>query len=355
MGDLIFKDELPLADIAEGYIGEAMIAYYRAHPSELPENVRKAIAARAMIRDQENRLIEKADAQERKAKFAEWVELFLSRRKSKKTRENYKYAIDRLFAFCTDEGIDAACLTYEQACRFTTSPQLAKNNKRGGRRSEQSIRVDIAAVSSLYSELDRLSEGKIRNPFLRIDTKPGKQRAAGKAVPTGAELEAILANTSGQVRAAIACMSYRGLRIGALSELELAPRGGKTTFNAFTKGKAQAGVLPKEAMEAIEAAGLSRKTPFEGVDVQTLTKRIEAALNKLAAQGLIPGQAVTRKIHGKPKTVTVADYSCHSFRHFYAVTEYERDHDIDRVRKLLNHADLNTTQVYLQSLGLLEE
>ena len=113
--------------------------------------------------------------------------------------------------------------------------------------------------------------------------------------------------------------------------------------------------MPKAAMDAIEAAGLSRKTPFDGVDVKTLTKRIEAALNRLAAAGLIAGQAVTRKIHGKPKDVVVADYSCHSFRHFYAVTEYGKDHDIDRVRRLLNHADLNTTQTYLQSLGCIEE
>ena len=355
MADLILDEGELDWSITDDEAGQALVAYFRAHPRALPKKVKAAVAQAAIMQDQINRTIEEADAEERRAKFSEWVELFLSGRKSKETRKNYQYALDRLLAFCRAEGIDAACLTYEQARRFTTSPQLANNNKRGGRRAEQSIRTDIAAVSSLYSELDRLSEGKIRNPFLRIDTKPGKERASDKAVPTAKELSAILANTSGQVRAAIAVMAYRGLRIGALPELTLATRDGKTTFNAFTKGKPQAGVMPSEAMDAIEQAGLSRKKPFEGAGVKTLTKRIERELDRLAGKGLIAGHTAERMINKKIKTVTVSDYSCHGFRHFYAVAQYEATRDIEKVRRLLNHADLNTTQAYLQSLGLLEE
>ena len=353
MADLIFRDELNLMDIAEGDIGEAIIAYYRANPGKLSSKDRAAIAKFALMQDQANKAIEKADAAEQAAKFEKWTQLFFESRKSKRTRAVYEAALERLKAFCEGRGIELSQIEYADAVDFTLSDEL-KQGKRGAR-GGQSIRLDIAAVSSLYSELERLSKGKIRNPFLRLQTKPCKKRDGDKAVPTETELETILANTSGQVRAAIAVMAYRGLRIGALPELELATRSGKTAFNAFTKGKAQAGVMPKEAMEAIEAAGLNRKKPFADVSVDTLKMRIQRELDRLAGKGLIAGQAVTRKIHGKPKAVTVSDYSCHSFRHFYAVTEYERDHDINRVRKLLNHADLNTTQVYLQSLGLLEE
>lgn len=355
MSDLIFAGEIDWSCVTDADVGAAMVSFFRQNPQALPKKVKAAIAQATIMQDQINRTIEKADAEERNAKFGEWVELFL-KSKSSNTRKNYQYALDRLFAFCRAEGIEAANLTYEQARRFTTSPQLASNNKRGGRRNENSIRTDIAAVSALYSELDRLSEGKIRNPFIRIDTKPSKQRASGKAVPNDEEVAAILENTDGVARAAIAVMSYRGLRIGALPGLELTTYGGKTTFETFTKGKPQTGVMPKEAMDAIKQAGLDTKTPFAGIDVKVLTKKVEAQLNRVAAMnGLIPGQVVTRKIHGKPKDIVVADYSCHSFRHYYAVTEYNKDFNVDRVRKLLNHSDLNTTQVYLQSLGCIEE
>ena len=353
MADLIFRDELNLMDIAEGDIGEALIAFYRANPGKLSDKDREAIAKFALMQDQANKVIEKADAAEQAAKFEKWTKLFFESRKSKRTRAVYEAAFERLKAFCEGRGIELSQIEYADAVDFTLSAEL-KHGKRGAR-GEQSIRVDIAAVSSLYSELERLSKGKIRNPFLRLQTKPGKKRDGDKSVPTAKELEAILANTSGQVGAAIACMSYRGFRIGALPELELDARDGKTTFNTFTKGKAQAGVMPKEAMEAIESAGLNRKKPFADVSVDTLKMRLQRELDRLAAQGLIAGHTAERMINHKPKDVVVSDYSCHSFRHFYAVQEYGKDRDIERVRRLLNHADLNTTQAYLQSLGCIEE
>ena len=354
MSDLIFAGELDLAAIDEGEIAQAMIAYYRANPGKLSGKDRAAIAKFAIMQDQANREIEAVDAAERKAKFAQWTELFFESRKSKRTREVYRAAFDRLLAFCKREGIEPSSIDYEEATRFTLSRELRQGAR--GERSEQSARLDISAVSSLYSELERLSRGKIVNPFIRLATKPGKKRGGGKAVPTASELEAILANTSGQVRAAIACMAYRGFRVGALPELRLTTKEGKTRFETFTKGKAQGGDMPSEAMDAIDRAGLSRKAPFEGLSVDNLKMRIQRELDRLADEGLIAGHAVKRKINGKAQARTVSDYSCHSFRHFYAVAVYgQSGKDIEKVRRLLNHADLNTTQAYLQALGLLEE
>ena len=48
-----------------------------------------------------------------------------------------------------------------------------------------------------------------------------------------------------------------------------------------------------------------------------------------------------------------AVYSCHSFRHFFAVTEYKKDHDIHRVKELLDHSSIAITDRYLRSLGAL--
>lgn len=353
MSDVIFAGELELANISDGKAGQVILSFFRENPQAMPKELQKAITQYAIIKDQSNRIIERADAEERKAKFAEWVELFLQTRKSNRTREAYKAAFIRLQAFCEHEEIEPSGIDYEQATRFTLSQELRQGTR--GNRSEQSIRLDISAVSSLYSELERLSKGKIRNPFLRLATKPGKKKGGDKSVPTLAELETILNNTKGQVRAAIACMAYRGLRIGALPELRLATRDGLTIFEAFTKGKEQKGELPQAALEAINKAGLSRKNPFEGENVNSLKMRIQRELDRLASEGLIAGHSVERKINGKPCQRTVSDYSCHSFRHFYATTQYKETKDIERVRRLLNHADLNTTQVYLQSLGFLSE
>ena len=50
------------------------------------------------------------------------------------------------------------------------------------------------------------------------------------------------------------------------------------------------------------------------------------------------------------KTKSIPRYSCHDFRHYFAVTEYEKDKDIVRISKLLNHSGIQITQDYLKSL-----
>lgn len=327
----------------------------RANPESLTLEETAVIGNLAKILDQANRRIKEADQMELSSRYTEWKALFLDGFKSKATRRSYEKAISRLEAFCEAERIEPTELRHEGAKRFAQSSFCRGKEEGGGERAPESIRLTLTAVSSLYSEMSRLSEGAVYNPFLRLKAKPQAARTKDKAVPTEAELDAILANTSGEVRAAIACMSYRGLRIGALPSLTLTTRNGKTTFRTVTKGKEQRGELPKAAMDAIEAAGLSRKKPFEGMKETTLAKRVERELDRLAAQGLIAGHKAERMINHKAQTVTVSDYSCHGFRHFYAIAEYNEDFDIERVRRLLNHSTLTITQTYLQSLGLLGE
>ena len=150
-------------------------------------------------------------------------------------------------------------------------------------------------------------------------------------------------------------MSKRGFRIGALKGLHLRTKNGKTTFETITKGKAQNGTIAADIVEVITAAGLPKIEPFAGISTATLTMRIERALDRLAERGIIPGYETTLIINGKPQARTCSKFSCHSFRHFFATAEYKKNGDIERLRKLLNHADIGTTQIYLQSLGLIDE
>jgi hypothetical protein len=53
----------------------------------------------------------------------------------------------------------------------------------------------------------------------------------------------------------------------------------------------------------------------------------------------------------KPPPPAVVVDSCHDFRHFYAVTEYQKDRDIHRVKDLLHHSSIEITDNYLRSLG----
>jgi integrase len=127
-------------------------------------------------------------------------------------------------------------------------------------------------------------------------------------------------------------MAYRGLRCGALPSLTTL--GGK--FTAASKGKDISGEIPAAALAAIETAGLSLKQPFAGTVTNNLEKNIEYYMKKMYKAGELK-----------------AIYCCHSFRHFFAVTEYKKDHDIHRVKELLGHSSIAITDKYLKSLGAL--
>ena len=200
-------------------------------------------------------------------------------------------------------------------------------------RAPASIRRDIAAASSFFSFLERRHD-TIRNPFRGSKARPEKRASRGTAYPDRKEVSAILAafKDSPTIQAAIACMAFRGFRVGALPALAI--RGGR--FTTRSKGKDLAGELPREALDAIKAAGLDLGQPFAGLTEKDITNRIYYAIGKLAAAGRIR-----------------ARYSPHDLRHYYAMAQYEKDHDIFRLKELLGHASIAVTETYLKGLGAL--
>ena len=243
--------------------------------------------------------------------------------KSVHTRAAYRAGINRLETWAATRGINVLELTPAQADDFIYSLRD---------RAAASVRLDASAASSFFTWLHRRHTA-IENPFRGTKARPAKKAAKKIEVPTAAEIKTVIQELPHFEAAAAAVMAYRGIRAGALPSLSIS--GGK--FTGHSKGKDIAGEMPATAMAAIKAAALSLRGPFAGIIPGTLEKRINRAIEKLHKAGKIQ-----------------AAYSCHDFRHFFALTEYRKNKDIYRLSKLLNHASIQITEHYLKGLGEME-
>jgi integrase len=112
-------------------------------------------------------------------------------------------------------------------------------------------------------------------------------------------------------------------------------------FETKSKGKMIRGKLPEKVVKALEAAGLSLKKPFTELITNNLEKEVEYHIKRLYKTGKL--------IRCDTKEEPII-FNCHSFRHFFAVTEYARDKDVYRVKNLLGHSSIAITDKYLRSL-----
>jgi site-specific recombinase XerD len=264
-------------------------------------------------------------------------ELFLDFTQSSHTRRAYTAALDRLEAWAIKKGINPLELTAAHADRFI-------HDMKAEGRAAASTRRDVAAVSAFYSFLERDTDGKVKNPIRGTRQRPPKENKKEIIVPSKAEYKKIIDALPPIEKAIVITLALRGLRVGALPTLEL--KRGK--YHGTSKGKAleendtHGITLPRQALDAIAAAGLNEKNPFAW-DTRQGTKN-----NAAATEGRI--NYYISKLHQEGKIA--ARYSAHDFRHFYAVQEYEKNRDIFRLSKLLNHAGVQITQTYLKSLGV---
>jgi site-specific recombinase XerD len=200
-----------------------------------------------------------------------------------------------------------------------------------GEAAAASVRRDIAACSSFFTWLERRHEG-IKNPFRGTKARPSLKTEKALASPKHpAEVRIIIAALPALEAAAVSVMAFRGLRIGGLPGMEITGE----RFKTRSKGKDISGEMPCNSLAAIKAANaLDKRRPFSGITQEALARRIEYHIGKLHNAGKIK-----------------AAYSCHDFRHFFAVTEYRKDKDIKRVQRLLFHAGIQITDQYLRGLG----
>ena len=242
---------------------------------------------------------------------------------SKHTRRGYAFALARLEAYADRAHVSPLELTPARADDFIYSLK--------GNAAAASVRRDVAACSSFYTWLERRHEG-IKNPFRGTKARPALKSEKELTIPkNAAEVKKIIAALPSLEAAAVSVMAFRGLRIGALPGMEIT----EERFRTRSKGKDISGVLPGNILAAIKAANApDKRRPFAGITQEALARRIEYHIGKLHTAGKIG-----------------AAYSCHDFRHFYAVTEYRKDKDIKRVQGLLFHSGIQITDRYLRGLG----
>jgi site-specific recombinase XerD len=243
---------------------------------------------------------------------------------SKHTRRSYRSALARLEVYAERAHISPLELTPARADDFIYSLK--------GEAAAASIRRDIAACSSFFTWLERRHEG-IKNPFRGTKARPAQKTEKDLVIPNAAEVKKIIDALPAYEAAAVSVMAFRGLRIGGLPGMEI--NGDR--FKTRSKGKDISGELPGKALTAIKTADIAdKRRPFAGITQEALARRIEYHIGKLHKNGKIKSA-----------------YSCHDFRHFYAVTEYRKDKDIKRVQGLLFHSGIQITDRYLRGLGVL--
>ena len=256
-------------------------------------------------------------------------ETFLGDTKSPHTRRAYAAALGRLEAWASREGMDPLNLSAANADSFIRALKAEG-------RAAASIRRDVAAVSAFYTWLERY-HASIKNPVRGTRIRPPNENKKETVIPSAKDYKIIAANVPLIERAIVVTLALRGLRAGALPTLELkaGKYRGKSKGKTLTEGQAAGITLPAAVLDAIKAAGLDVKKPFAWITANAIERRINYHIGKLYKTGKIG-----------------AAYSCHDFRHFYAVQEYKKDRDIVRVSRLLNHAGIQITQNYLRGLGV---
>jgi len=248
---------------------------------------------------------------------------------SEHTRRGYRAAIARLNQWAARHNINPLELTPAQADDFIYSLRNEKSDKTGETNSPATVRLSVAAVSSFYTFLHR-RHAAIENPFRGSRARPKEKAVRGLAVPSEKEVKLMLKELPPMEAAAVSIMAALGLRAGALPTME--KRGER--YRATSKGKEFYVDLAPDMIVRLTVAGLSVRSPFAGKTANSIELKIAYYIKKLHQAGKL-----------------AAAYSCHDFRHFAAVREYNKDHDIKRVRDFLHHSSISITERYLRGLG----
>jgi len=259
--------------------------------------------------------------------YAEEKKIFLEnagRVKSIHTRLAYTKAMNKLDAWAAKRGIGVLEMRFKDADDFIYA--ISAEGK-----SPASVRMIVSGTSSFFSFLERRHES-IRNPFRGTKARPVKKAVRRLDIPDQKEVKAIIDALDEPYRTAAIIMACRGLRIGALPSLSI--RGER--FTATSKGKEISGILPAEAIRAIKKGRLDPREPFKSIEAEEIRNVFRYEVKKLFKAGMIK-----------------AAYSVHDLRHYFSIQEYNRDYNIHRLKELLHHSGIGTTEMYLKGIGVL--
>jgi site-specific recombinase XerD len=246
------------------------------------------------------------------------------------TRRGYTAALSRLEAWAARHNVNPLEMTPAEADDFIYSLRGDISEKTGRANSPATVRLTTAAVSSFYTFLHR-RHSAIDNPFRGTKARPKETAVRGLSVPTDKEVKTMLKELPAFEATAAAIMAGLGIRAGALPTME--KRGER--YRVTSKGKDFFIDLTPDMIKRIGAAGLDIKKPFFGRTANSIELKVSYHIKKLHQAGKM-----------------AAAYSCHDLRHFAAVREYSKDHDIKRVRDFLHHSSITITERYLRSIGI---
>ena len=131
-------------------------------------------------------------------------------------------------------------------------------------------------------------------------------------------------------------MSIYGLRVGDVLTVRL-EEGERFSYRQKGGGVRQKNLRPI-TWEVLAESGNVKRQPFKGIAKIT----IQAVVHRLTVE--LAGRGVIRHA-----------YSCHDFRHYFAVGLYRDAKDAYAVKEVLGHATVSVTEIYLAGLGALEK
>ena len=245
----------------------------------------------------------------------------VSKISSPHTVSAYKNSLRKLEDYCRISHIEVFLMTYKEADDFIYQLSGSPNTKR----------LAIASISSFFSFLER-RYSIIKNPMRGTKARPKFKVLRPMVIPSKEELNTILSEMEDEAtRMALLFLSLRGFRVGALARMEVLG----TRFRTFSKGREISGSLPPDLIALLNSSSLDKTRPFSSRPMLYYRNEIIRICHVLWERKRISWR-----------------YTPHSFRHYFAVREYERTKDIYSLSKLLDHSSISMTESYLRALKI---
>ena len=274
--------------------------------------------------------------------------------KAERTRQTYRAEIQRFLAWIEREQLHIFQVRRADVNRY--KQHLTEKY------SQNTVRLSLASSSSFYAylEAERYLD---RSPFAHIkyprkQYKKSIKTDQGSPVPVMSEQEyqAIVEGLAKKAqspqlpreqvyeRAAresarrllpiVHMMGTYGLRIGDVLTVKV-EEGERFSYRQKGGSIRQKSLRPMTA-EILAECGMQKRQPFKGIAKST----VQGAIGRLTKE--LAGRSVIRHA-----------YSCHDFRHFYAITLYQETQDVYALKEALGHATVSVTEIYLAGLGAL--
>lgn len=266
----------------------------------------------------EEQLIKQIDYETEKENFFKQC----SKTKSNHTKRQYKNGLNKLEEYCRINNKNILFIKAREADDFITEVNSSEL-------SNLSIRALVSSCSSFFSFLERRYPF-IKNPFRGTKTRPPVKNKKRLEVPTKKEIELIIKDISDPlIKMAIIFIMECGVRVGALPKLEIK----NNKYYSYSKGKEISWKVTDKAIKELKKNKLDIETPFKNKSSEVIRNIFYRSSKRLYVQGKIK-----------------AAYSIHDIRHYFAVTLYKKNRDIELIRKALNHSNIAITGIYLRSL-----